>query len=363
MKKLYLRNPWKKHADKRSREGTNKESKSKPSRSSFLAQHKQCYKAQGIPLPLKGKGGIRKIKAPEVFSLIQNTDRTLAFFEQIWGMCEHYPIYIDLSDVTEITTESILYLLSILDRLKTRDHKKIKGNYPMNEDCRRLLCSSGFTNYIETSKANRIHSGDVLEIIHGDKVNPVEVVKIERFIREKLKIPQRNKATQSIHIVLLECVGNTYDHAYNKGSTKSMPYQAKWWAMAHYQQGMVSCSVLDNGAGIPATMKKKFREIVKFWGREEHILLFKAFTEPARSRLKLEFRGKGLPKIYELVCLDYLKNVRVVSNKAFVNLSHLRENKELQRPLKGTLYSFEFVINDPDVTRGENYGTEIYEGE
>lgn len=350
MKKLYLHNPWKKHADKRSREGANKESKSKskPSCSSFLAQHKQRYKAQGIPLPIRGKGGIRKIKAPEVFSLIQNTDRTLAFFEQIWGMCEQYSIYIDLSDVVKITTESILYLLSILDRLKSRDHKKIKGNYPEDMGCRRLLCSSGFTNYIETSNANRIHSEDVLEIIHGDEVNPVEIAKIEKFTREKLKIP-RNEATQSIHVILLECVGNTYDHAYNsKDSTKSMPYRAKWWAMAHYQQGMVSCSVLDNGAGIPATMKKKFLETIKkFWGREEHILLFKAFTESDRSRLGLEFRGKGLPKIYELVCRDYLKNVRVVSNKAFVNLSRSGENKELQRPLKGTLYSFEFVINDP----------------
>lgn len=362
MKKLYLRNPWKKHADKRSREGANKKSKSKPPRSSFLAQHKQHYKDQGIPLPQKGKGGIRTIKAPEVFSLIQNTDRTLAFFEQIWGICERSPIYIDLSDVTEITTESILYLLSILDRLKSRDHKKIKGNYPKDMDCRRLLCSSGFTNYIKTSDANRIHSEDVLEIIHGNEVNPVEIAKIEKFIREKLKIP-RNEATQSIHVVLLECVGNTYDHAYNKDATKSMPYQAKWWAMAHYQQGMVSCSVLDNGAGIPATMKKKFLEAVKFWGREEHILLFKAFTEPARSRLELEFRGKGLPKIYELVCRDYLKNVRVVSNKAFVNLSNLGENKKLQRPLKGTLYSFEFTTNDQNIRRDKNYETEIYEGE
>ena len=130
-----------------------------------------------------------------------------------------------------------------------------------------------------------------------------------------------------------------------------------------FRSGMVSCSVLDNGAGIPATMKKKFLEAVKFWGREEHILLFKAFTEPARSRLELEFRGKGLPKIYELVCRDYLKNVRVVSNKAFVNLSNLGENKKLQKPLKGTLYSFEFTTNDQNIRRDKNYETEIYEGE
>jgi hypothetical protein len=300
-----------------------------------------------------------KITAPEQFSLTKNPEASLAFFAQIWDNYEQSSLFIDLSKITEITPESILYLLSMLDILRQTKLYQwgVRGNYPSDVKCRSLLCNSGFTEYIKTSRKNVQTSQDVLKIISGHKVDSTEVAKIENFIRCKLGI-DRNQATKSTQVALMECVGNTFDHAYIDG----FPYQEKWWAMAHCQEGKVLCAVLDNGVGISSTMRKTIKEkardfkvdmaegIAKVLGINlpitevyDHELVLNAFTEPRRSRFKLKFRGKGLPKIFALANGGNLNNVFVISNRAFVNLSNEDLNLDLKGHLKGTLYSFEFA--------------------
>jgi hypothetical protein len=112
----------------------------------------------------------------------------------------------------------------------------------------------------------------------------------------------------------------------------------------------IKVSILDNGVGIAATMKKNRREVIAEWAKRykipigqipEHEITLNAFTKPNKSRMNLSYRGKGLPKIYEHVINGTLGNLFVISNKSFLDLSNEENNCDLKSALRGTLFSFE----------------------
>jgi hypothetical protein len=100
--------------------------------------------------------GIRKrhkhleIKAPTNFSLINNVEETLWFFDEIHSLIKKgKSIFLDLKDIKELTTDAILYMLSHIEYCKSRGKTvSFTGNFPSDEKCAKIFRTSGFFKYV-----------------------------------------------------------------------------------------------------------------------------------------------------------------------------------------------------------------------
>lgn len=121
--------------------------------------------------------------APENFSILNNPEETIGFFNNIIKIVRDIPktnnkskktrMQIDLSFVTKITSDALMYLLTIVSNDKLLFKRNIiwRGNFPKDKSINEFIKGSGFLNYMETDKNNRIHKDENIEIKHGNKMD------------------------------------------------------------------------------------------------------------------------------------------------------------------------------------------------
>ena len=104
----------------------------------------------------KDEKPILHINVPELFSVIKYPEVTLKFIKELKHLkfdnkIKH--IFLDLEKIKSIDIGSICILLSIMHELKG---KSIAGNYPKDEECRRIFEESDFFSHVRsnTSKTN-----------------------------------------------------------------------------------------------------------------------------------------------------------------------------------------------------------------
>ena len=116
----------------------------------------------------------------------------------------------------------------------------------------------------------------------------------------------------------------------------------EWWLVAYYNEKnqCVSFSMLDRGRGIPTTIKKKFKDLFNLSDTQ---LLISTLLGEQRSETALPYRGKGLPKIYEYVLDNKVKNLYIISNNGFFSSEKIKECIDLETPFVGTLVSWDFI--------------------
>jgi hypothetical protein len=251
------------------------------------------------------------IIAPPCLSIIENTAETMEFFVNFERSAYVYHnIYIDLQGVEQITPEAILYILSLLERMKK--HPKtinVGGNAPVSQNCRQIFINSGFydyvgSNYYETPKDNKILSIRSANVVDGEIASQV----IE-FASGLLGL-SRSRSTKAFYTTILECMGNTKEHAYSTSTAK----YAKWWLVALYDEegSKIQFSILDNGLGIPETVRRRWFE--KVIGIKDSVLLKSVLGGSFRTSTGLSYRGKGLPKIMSFKNDKIIQDLVVVSN-------------------------------------------------
>ena len=139
-------------------------------------------------------------------------------------------------------------------------------------------------------------------------------------------------------------MSNTNNHAYKF----SGGWRNKWWIIAVYDKSrkVVTYTMLDNGAGIPGTVRLKLKELirVKMIPRGDELdsdLIKSAFMgDEKRSRTWLSWRGKGLPSIYDSLKKKRIRNLLAISNRGYFNMEN-GQVTELKRKFYGTLLSWE----------------------
>lgn len=289
-----------------------------------------------------------EIRAPENFNLLENIDETIAFFCAVDNFINAGKrIYFDLSEVKNISSDGILYLLSRLEHNRQkRISVSIKGNYPKDQMCREILEKSGFPDYVYSGKSLSVHSDpDVYSTKSGRYVMPEKSAEVKRFAMKCLGKEESNE-TKDIYKIIIECMTNTRQHAYISNGRYS-----KWWLMALFNKvaGRVHFTFCDNGYGIPYTVRKNHTEQLRaiFSGipiikLQDNSLIKAALEGNFRSRTGLTYRGKGLPKMKEIAENGSIENLIVMSRKGCVD-SSFKNVKELPGIFHGTLLSWDFV--------------------
>ncbi|NKE71860.1 hypothetical protein [Candidatus Manganitrophus noduliformans] len=358
MKKLYATEEWKRRSSKRSLRTLKRKRKSckysggKEEESKEKSEEKRNSKsARASYENVKKRKGRIEIKAPANFSLINNIDETLLFFDTVhyYSTKNQQKIYFDLSEVKELTTDAILYTLSRLEYYHER-RVNIIGNNPNDETCDNMLLASGFYKYVYSQRVGKTPSdSNIYSIESGSTVLPQKAQEVKNFAARCLNKSDLSD-TRSIYTTLIECMANTKHHAYAARSLHS-----KWWLMASYDQNSkkIHFTFLDNGFGIPRTIRKKNTEKINEKLREmvskvvaveslDAILINSALKGEFRTQTSKAYRGKGLPRIYETAQQNKIDTLVIISRKGFVNSSS-REVRPLKRIFYGTLLSWQFL--------------------
>lgn len=288
--------------------------------------------------------------APKQFSFITNLEETTTFFNDIISFISDDTnfgenIFIDLSKITDYTTDALMYLIAMLNNLNEHFKGKYRfwGNVPMDSRIKKKFRESGFFRYVHyEGKLPLSSSTDNIKIVSGDNSNPIISKQISDFIAEKANISVFD--CRFIYIMLIELMSNTNKHAYNDTNVLS-PH---WYCFVEYDNNIITVTFMDTGTGIPSTVRKNFSEkldILKIKGEDKYVI--SALNGDFRTSTYKSYRGKGLPKIREICSKEKIFNMRIITNKADVVVKKDGYNScVINKPFIGTLYNWQINITD-----------------
>ena len=172
----------------------------------------------------------------------------------------------------------------------------------------------------------------ILKIRTGKDVNGDEAENIQDYLKTHVHNIDIVKL-KAIYSILIECMSNTNEYA---GETMG---EKHWWTMALHdkESDKVLFAFVDNGVGIPSTVKKKW-----FDNSSDSELLQKAAMGIYQmSGSKEKTRNKGLPQIRKYCKARFIQNLVIISNKGYYSVDN--DIKNLDTFFTGTMIAWEFV--------------------
>ncbi|KAB2836870.1 MAG: hypothetical protein F9K48_00665 [Candidatus Brocadia sp.] len=337
MKKVYQCSDWKRHSKRRSL----KELARRRLRKKIKKFKKRLFKGvEGKRFFYRRPWQIKEeeVLCPAYFSIIQNPEEMAQFFVRLESSISDgcKLISLNFNDVSKITEDSILYLLSFFNR-----HKNIRfrGTYPKDKNCSQLLIDSGFFETIKQKTLQLPSDPNIFTIKFGNFFCIKTIISVINFLMTKFQVSNPTlMQTQFLYRTFIECMVNTKNHAYRKINQFS-----KWWIIAQFNPdtNVVHFTFLDNGFGIPVTVRKYLGEKIraKFIGNDAG-LIKSTLKGEGRTQTRQRHRGKGLPSIFEFFNFSKISNLIVVSNKGYYNCE-TGQALNLKGKFKGTIISWD----------------------
>ena len=278
-------------------------------------------------------------KIPKIFSLIDNSNETIDFFNNILQYIKNKynkgnRLFFDMSDVEYVSNDALMYLIAIIKNTKIKFNSS--GNLPKNKDCRNLVIESGFLDYLNTLKELELTTTtNKLRIRIGNNINREVAKSICDFFIDSCGIPRIK--CKFMYDIIIELMTNTIQHAYNNSMLISY-----WYVFLERSDNIVKMVFLDTGDGIPETLRKNWLEKIKLLNvKDDCELIQSALNGDFRTRTEQKYRGKGLPKIYKYYKEGKIKNLKIISRHGVISSN----NNNLKSKLQGTLFSWEININ------------------
>lgn len=282
----------------------------------------------------KNKDKFKTIPPPKDFSLINNCEAVLEYFEKAGDVLkDRNQINFNLSDIENLTPDSLTLLIAkIHDQRYTRG-LHIKGSGPNRTDLNSMFKASGFFEYVQSSV---IHVSSNL-LIHKETHNKVEpeIAKQARILATKHTFNE-NRRYAPIYEILVECMANTNNHA---GLDKRGLYN--WWLFVYMNpnNNVTSFTFLDLGVGIFESIPvKKFR--IPLFKKHNYELVPDLLEGIISSRTKEKERGRGFPLIYEHSKDLNIKRFIIISNDVYSDIKN-GDHKKLNISFDGTLLYWE----------------------
>lgn len=285
------------------------------------------------------------VEAPcQDFRLLENTDEVIKYLQKLKtyrGFSEKIEILIvDLRRVTNIDIGAICILLSVIEELSLFKIN-LKGNFPFNADCERIIMQSGFLNHVKriTGESFTPHQNHNLIVKQGRDITK------NREIGEAIKnavfyITGKEAHYHPVYSIVQEINGNAVEHAYDE--------KKHWFFGFNHDKdsNKVIFTFADNGFGILKTLRKKISQEIfdKLHLRTDGEILKRAFERKYGSRHKEhDNRNKGLPLLLKIQNQKEVKNLMVITNKVSLQLEK-GSIKSLTSEFSGTFYYWELDL-------------------
>lgn len=289
--------------------------------------------------------------APLNFSLINNPIETTDFFSRIISISinkRNYKkrIFIDVSRITTLTIDALMYLLAIINNMKVHFKKNlsISGNAPEDSKVRKLFSESGFYQFVHYIGSEPLTKNEnTIQIVSGEKCDTELAKQISDFVCKKSQVSKRS--CSFLYNMMIELMSNTHKHAY---PGRKQVFYPRWYCFAEYDKNKtISFSFMDTGAGIPTTVRKNFAEQIDLLRiKEDYKYVVSALNGEFRTSTRKGYRGKGLPKIREYCAENKINNLHIITNKADVTINN--ENicsVDIESSLRGTLYYWQVDLS------------------
>ena len=317
-------------------------------------------KKQKVRKNKKKKNLVNEFFVPKIFSIIQNPEETILFLNSLVEEVERLRnlsirkirvFKIEMRDTILITCDALMYLLTIIKNTRGSRFVPINwyGTFPEDVEMQHFLRISGYLNYVHTDKSNLVKTTDNIQIqtghsyfIHEGEMYIDIRKKIVDFTAEKLKKTKID--INYLMTMLTELITNIDDHAYDENAL----FEHNWYLFVENKSSKLCYTFMDNGLGIPTTIKKGIVEkILSSLNVDTEYKYIKAAVGgiEKRSQTGKYERGNGLPSIYEPFTNGDVKNMVIVSNRAYYSSTP----KDLVNSLYGTIFYWEIYKEESEL--------------
>lgn len=299
----------------------------------------------------------KTFSVPPIFSIVENPEQTISFFNYMIKIIENirkniknkksirspYFFKIDMKDVKKITGDALMYLLTVIRNTRGKKSLPINwvGNFPENDEIKEFLQVSGYLDYMKTDKKNLKKTNEKIQIRTGKTYvytnDNIDIRKeVVDFTIEKLNKDKRE--LQFLFNILTEVITNI-EHAYNVKN--ELIFEPSWYIMVENDKDKIKYTFMDNGLGIPTTVRKKtVEEVLKLLNLDQEYKYIKTALDGSYKRTqtgKTE-RSTGLPDVYEKLKNKKISNLIIISNYAYYCENRSRDMLE---DLTGTIICWE----------------------
>ncbi|MBP9811844.1 hypothetical protein KBC86_00570 [Candidatus Gracilibacteria bacterium] len=275
---------------------------------------------------------------PKNFSFIDNPEEVIKYIKKLKNFSNAgHSVHIDLSNITNLTPDALLLLLANFQK-----DTKYTGAGPKDQNLQKIFLGSGFYEHVQNNADIKEFSGAISHHESDYRVDS-EIGKNITIGICQHTFPEIKVKNIYINPILVECMGNTENHAAGKRGKR-----CSWW-LGFYKEtttGVSKVFFIDSGIGImgslnqrPKTIKREYLSFFSFSDEAKlHDLVHGKIRIPTRTMSPQ--RGKGIKSFKEFSKIDYVKNFTIISNSV---LGKISEDKfiHLCDSFEGTFIYFE----------------------
>ncbi|EKD65818.1 MAG: hypothetical protein ACD_49C00083G0005 [uncultured bacterium (gcode 4)] len=275
----------------------------------------------------------KKIKAPTIFSFIENTDEIIDYFN--WYLKytkKKMPIEFDLKDIEQLTFDSISILLA---NIKDKKYSKslISWNAPEKIELKNLFIKSDFYSFVnsQVKPPRDFIQWRAINHISNKQVSPEIAWEInEEFIN------MNSTDKRKLYEIIIECMQNTMNHAWE---------WFNWWIFYYNNKERWTKEIcfLDLWVWILWSLNTKFEDFadyIKDYNKDKLKQLFEWEWKKQDTITKERKRWNWLKDIYKFAKVEAIKNFVVITNQIKADLKNDNYVK-LKNNFEWTFYYWE----------------------
>jgi hypothetical protein len=328
-KKLFATPEWKRRiARAQARELANTRRRKKPT-----YRRDRAFSRARAP-----KRSTASLTVPAVFSLIDNPNETIAFLNEFERVAGKKNINLDLQGIVSISIDAITALTALVRRLR---YTQINGNLPVDSGCLSILAQSGFFEHVKHRQP--LPSADRGKMAHQQSKKVEGKLAQQLIHRVTSAIYGTVRVCKPAYRALIESMTNTNDHA-----ARTDFESETWWATAYADTNRkCACfAFLDTGVGIfqsvrLGAIRRAYQFATKLVGlRTDADILKEVLQGKVASSTGLDYRGKGLPALYDALMAGRLSALVIVSNGVYADVKK-DDFRTLDFEFRGTLLYWE----------------------
>lgn len=284
--------------------------------------------------------GIVNLEAPNNFSFIDNTDDVVKYFNLIKeNVDSNQPVCIDISKITNLSTDIIILQIAILKDKKSM-RVGISGNAPEDPNLRKIFIESGLYNFVKSRGKKRVADNNKLwkhstnNQVKGEIAG--EAVAICKSLFEQNGI---NYDTDNMYNLLVEAMSNTINHADKEKAN------INWWLYYFIDENekTIKYSFIDLGIGIfKSASFNSYRRFANIFV-PGNSLLVKPFLEGkiiSSRENDNEISGKGVRQIINCAKNPEFIKFSIITNDQIINVKE-KTSQSLSYNFDGTFIHFE----------------------
>jgi hypothetical protein len=313
LKKRYTEAKYKLWSDARSRDEITRSAVSK--RKKRARNREKSHKPSAKTVKRRDILEQARIVAPKTLSSLKNPADLLDFLHQIEAKGRTRHLFVDMSEVTEITTEAVPILLALIQAM---DSTRFRGNEPVDPMARQKLHDAGFYDHVKGIASRGRGLGKIRLESSNQRVKSDVAAEFMDFFGKSLYGGRRKHGPS--YNLMIEAMGNTFDHASPHDSRK-LP----WWASVYYDEvrRRVCFSIVDRGVGI--FKSASFVDRLRMWKgaalRGDGAKMEKLLSGMIPSRTREPNRGRGLPDALTHWKLGRISELVIISNFGYAKAS------------------------------------------